>query len=79
MLLLWYFSLFVSIVTLIAGIAKKSWVFLLISSITFSPISYYFSGANNAWKYIGLVPIMLFVLAIVTWFSSKNKRTQSPH
>ncbi|MFC5591750.1 hypothetical protein ACFPRA_22955 [Sporosarcina soli] len=73
MLLLWYFSLFVSIVTLIAGIAKKSWVFLLISSITFTPIAYYFSGANNAWKYVGLTPILLLVLAILTWFLNKKK------
>ncbi|MEI4770107.1 hypothetical protein WAX74_10710 [Psychrobacillus sp. FJAT-51614] len=73
MLLLWQLSLFVSILALIVGILKKSWVFLLISTITFIPIAYYFSGTNNAWKYVGLTPIILFVLTILIWFISKKK------
>ncbi|MBK3493541.1 hypothetical protein JFL43_01380 [Viridibacillus sp. YIM B01967] len=73
MLFLWQLSLFVSIVALIVGSVKKSWVFLLISTITFIPIAYYFSGANNAWKYVGLTPIILLVLTILTWFISKKK------
>jgi len=73
MLLLWQISLFVSIATLLVGVVKKSWVFLLISTITFIPLAYYFSGANNAWKYVGLTPVLLFVLTILIWFISKEK------
>ena len=72
MLLLWQLSLFISIGTLIVGVGKKSWVFLLISTITFIPIAYYFSGANNAWKYVGWTPVILLVLTILFWFISKK-------
>ena len=67
MLILWNLSLFVSIVALMVGVAKKSWIYLLISTITFLPIAYYFSGANNAWRYVGLTPIVLLVLTIIIW------------
>lgn len=73
MVLLWQLSLFVSIVTLLMGVAKTSWVYLLISTITFIPIAYYFSGANNAWKYVGLTPVILLVLTILIWFINKKK------
>lgn len=77
MLILWYLSLFVSVVAFMVGIAKKSWVILLISTITFIPLAYYFSGANNAWKYVGLTPIILLVLTILTWVM--NKKSQIKH
>ena len=73
MFLLWQLSLFVSTATLLVGIVKKSWIFLLISTITFLPIAYYFSGANNAWKYVGLTPVILLFLTILIWFISKKK------
>lgn len=72
MLLLWQLSLFVSILTLLVGFVKRSWVFLLISTFTFIPIAYYFLGANNAWKYVGLTPVILLVLTILFWFISKK-------
>jgi len=72
MLILWYLSLFVSIVAFMVGIAKKSWVILLISTITFIPIAYYFSGANNSWQYVGLTPIMLLVLTLLIWITNKK-------
>jgi len=73
MLLLWQLSLFVSTATLLVGVVKTSWIFLLISTITFIPIAYYFSGANNVWKYVGLTPIILLFLTIFIWFISKKK------
>ena len=76
MLLLWQLSLLVSIVTLLMGIAKRSWFFLLISTVTFIPIAYYFSGANNAWKYVGVIPFIFLILTILTWFIN-NKKTKS--
>lgn len=73
LLLLWGLSLFVSITALMVGIAKKSWIYLLISTITSLPIAYYFSGANSAWKYVGLTPIVLLVLTIIIWFLNRKK------
>lgn len=73
MLLLWQLSLVVSTATLLVGVVKTSWLFLLISTITFILIAYYFSGANNAWKYVGLTPVILLFLTILIWFISKKK------
>lgn len=71
-LLLWSASFFVSILTLILAIVKRSWLYMLLSTITFLPVAYYFSGAINAWKYIGLAPIVLLILTIVFWFLSRK-------
>ncbi|MBD8027456.1 hypothetical protein H9636_12405 [Ureibacillus sp. Re31] len=72
MVLLWQLSLFISMVTLILGIEKKSWILLLISTITFLPIAYYFSGANDVWKFVGITPIILLILTILMWFIKKK-------
>ncbi|MEK9197228.1 hypothetical protein SFC08_00970 [Lysinibacillus halotolerans] len=72
MVLLWQLSLFISMVTLILGIEKKSWILLLISTITFLPIAYYFSGSNNVWKFVGITPIILLILTILMWFIKKK-------
>jgi len=73
MLLLWNLSFVVSIFTFIIGITKKSWVYLLTSTITFIPIALYFIGAKNAWAYVGLIPILLLILTIVFWFMQKKR------
>ncbi|MGE7690862.1 hypothetical protein ACQKMI_16815 [Lysinibacillus sp. NPDC097214] len=74
LLFLWQLSFFIFGVTLIVGIFKKSWVFMLISTITVLPIALYFLlGANNAFKYIGLTPIILFILTILFWFLKRKK------
>lgn len=65
---LWQLSFFIFGVTLIVGIFKKSWVFMLISTITFLPIAFYFLGAKNSFKYIGLTPIVLFILTVLFRF-----------
>ncbi|MFL0507072.1 hypothetical protein ACH0B5_15130 [Ureibacillus sp. 179-F W5.1 NHS] len=72
MVLLWQLSLFISMVTLILGIEKKSWILLLISTITFLPIAYYFSGSNNVWKFVGITPIILLILTTLMWFIKKK-------
>lgn len=73
MYFLWQLSLFVSAVSLVVGCVKKSWAFLLISTVTFMPIAWYFSGAKNALKYISLIPILLLVLTILIWYKKKEK------
>lgn len=45
---------------------------LLISTLTALPITYYFWGANNEWKLVGLTPILLLLLTIII----KKKRIQ---
>jgi len=75
MILLWSASFFVSILTLILAIVKRSWVYMLLSTITFLPVAYYFSGAVNAWKYIGLTPIILLILTIVILFLNRKNNT----
>lgn len=71
-LFLWQLSFFISGVTLIVGIFKKSWVYMLISTMTFLPIAFYFLGAKNTFKYIGLTPIVLFILAILFLFLKRK-------
>ncbi|MBI6873347.1 hypothetical protein MXL46_04560 [Heyndrickxia sporothermodurans] len=72
MLLLWYASFLASIFTLIFGLFKRSGLFMLISTITFIPIAYYFLGAENAWKYVGFTPVILLILTIYFWFSGRK-------
>ncbi len=72
MLLLWYASFLTSIITLVFGIARRSWLFMLVSTITLIPIAYYFLGANNALKYIGLTPIIILLLTAFFWFSERK-------
>ena len=74
MLILWQLSLVVSIFALIIGVSKMSWIYLLISTVTFLPIAYYFSGANNAWKYVALTPIILLILTITIYLLNKRIR-----
>ncbi|MGE8035018.1 hypothetical protein [Lysinibacillus sp. NPDC093692] len=70
---LWQLSFFISGVTLIVGIKKKSWVYMLISTITFLPLAFYFLlGAKNSFKYIGLTPFVLFILAILFSFLKRR-------
>lgn len=77
MLVIWNLSLFVSIISLLVGLLKRSWLVLLLSTITSVPVAYYFSGANNAWKYIGYVPLLLLLLTVMFWFIGKNTTNTS--
>ena len=72
MLSLWYLALAVSIAALLAGIIKMSWPYIFLSAMSSIPIAYYFSGAKNAWKYVGLTPVFLLILAILIWYIRKN-------
>lgn len=72
MLLLWYASFLTSMITLAFGISRRSWLFMLISTITFIPIAYYFFGANNAFKYVGLIPIAFLLLTVFFWFPGRK-------
>lgn len=71
-LLLWRISFFISIIALVIGVFKRSWVFMLISAITFIPIAYYFSGAVNYLRYIGFAPVIMLFLTIIFWFLKKR-------
>lgn len=77
MLLLWYASFFVSVATLVLGVIKRSWIFLLVSAITSAPIAFYFFGAVNAWKYVGFTPIVLLMLTLYLWFLGRKTEDNS--
>ncbi|MCM3388288.1 hypothetical protein M3649_09095 [Ureibacillus chungkukjangi] len=68
-----YVSLFISAVSFILGIAKLSWGYLLVSAITCFPLTYYYLGANNAWKYTGLIPWIVLLLLSVGFAIIKKK------
>ena len=74
MLFFWYASLLTSIITVAFGIFKRSSFLMLISNITSIPIAYYFFGANNAVKYVGLTPVFLLVLTLLIWFSERKTK-----
>ncbi|PAQ13477.1 hypothetical protein CD798_15420 [Bacillaceae bacterium SAOS 7] len=57
--------IFTSIICVVWGIWKKSASRLVIGAILFVPIAYYFSGAENHFKYIMLTPIVFLIMAFV--------------
>lgn len=69
---LWRVSLCISILTCVIGCKKKSWVFMLISFFTSLPITYYFFGAENAWKVVSVAPIILFLWSMVYFKTGKQ-------
>lgn len=75
MLILWYASFLVSIITLVFGISRRSWFYMLLSAITFLPISYYFLGINIALKYVGLTPIIVLALAVFFGYSERKSKS----
>lgn len=75
MILLWSLSCVISIFAFVFAIIKYSWVYMFVSAITSISIAYYFFGAENAWKYLSLIPVFLLVLTIVFWFSGKEKNS----
>lgn len=64
---LWQVSFVISVVTLLYGLYKKSWISMLVSFITSLPVAYYFLGANNAWKLVAIIPVILLVLTVVLY------------
>lgn len=75
MLVIWNLSLFVSLVSLVAGLLKRSWLLLLLSTIASIPIAIYFFGANNTWKFVGIAPVILLGITIGIWYLDKKKST----
>ncbi|MGE7110494.1 hypothetical protein [Lysinibacillus sp. NPDC047702] len=74
MLLLWSVSFVIVIFAFILAVVKLSWIYMFISTIVSILVaSYYFLGANNAWKYIGLIPIFLLMLTVAFWYLEKRK------
>ncbi|WP_174734309.1 hypothetical protein [Mesobacillus harenae] len=70
--LLWQASFVLSIVALFYGFVSKSWIALVVSSVAFLPIAYYFAGAENALQLVALTPVLLLAAAFVFWKKSKR-------
>jgi hypothetical protein len=62
--LLFWLLIGVSIFFLIWGLIKKRAIHFVLSALLFSPIAYYFSGAENAFKLIMFYPIVPLLLAV---------------
>lgn len=72
MLVLWTMSCLASIIVLYLAIIKRSSLYMLIGTLTSLPFALYFLGAENAWKYVGFTPILLFLVATYFWFFEKK-------
>lgn len=74
MLLLWSASFVITIFAFVLAVVKFSWRYMMISTITSIPATSYFIGANNDWKYLGLIPMILLILTVVFWFLEKQQK-----
>ncbi|WP_042479260.1 hypothetical protein [Bacillus ndiopicus] len=73
MLTLFYLSLTVSIGALLVGLARLSGLFIGVSAIAFVPTALYFLvGANNAYQFIALTPVVLLVVAFLLEYLKKR-------
>lgn len=67
-----YISVAISFFTFVLGLAKRSWISMLISSVTSLPLVFYFLGYPIAeMKLIWLVPFLLVILAF--WMKTKSR------
>ncbi|MDA5107032.1 MULTISPECIES: hypothetical protein [Brevibacillus] len=70
---LWWMSGILSLGVLFFAIIAQSVLWTLISGALFLPIAYYFGGAENAFRFIGLIPLIHIVLACVFfWMKKRN-------
>ena len=74
MLLLWSASFVIAIFAFVLAVVKFSWKYMIVSTITTIPVVRYFIGANNAWKYLSLIPMILLILTVVFWFLEKRQK-----
>jgi phosphoglycerol transferase MdoB-like AlkP superfamily enzyme len=65
--LLWQASFAVSVITLLYGLFKRSWVSMIVSFITSLPVAYYFNGSENGWRLVALIPVVLLIMTIYFW------------
>lgn len=54
------------------GMAKRSSIALLMSTLTSLPIAFYFLGAENAWRLVGFMPFALLILTVFIWLLNKK-------
>jgi hypothetical protein len=73
LIFLWQASLCLSVLLFVAGIWKKSAIFMLLSFFAFLPVSYFFIGAENSFKVLAIVPLFLLVLTFSFWGTNENK------
>jgi hypothetical protein len=74
---LWWLSFGVSIYTFVYGVAGRSWIYMLISMLTFLPISYFLFSFDNSLKYIAYLPLVPLLFGILFWFKWNKRRKDS--
>lgn len=73
LLLLWYLSIFISALTFVYALSQRSGTALIVSAITFLPISIYFAGFNHPIQYIALMPIFMILFGIYVIAHTKRQ------
>jgi hypothetical protein len=74
---LWQVSLVMSLSAFLYSLLNRSWVSMLISFITFLPVAYYFSGAENEWRLVAFIPIVLIMTTIIFWRMGRDHRLKT--
>jgi nicotinamide riboside transporter PnuC len=74
---LWWLSGIISFGVLCFAIFAKSWGLSLISAALFLPIACYFAGAENAFRLIGLFPLVPVILACLFFWRKNQQRNQT--
>ncbi|QTD39752.1 hypothetical protein [Sporosarcina sp. Te-1] len=64
---LWQTALIISILLFFFGLLTKQKPALLLSALLFLPISYYFLGVNNAFKWIALLPLLPLLIVFLIY------------
>lgn len=44
----------------------------VIRFLTFLPIAYYFNGAENGWRLVALIPILVLIITTTFWWNQRN-------
>ncbi|MBB4825215.1 drug/metabolite transporter (DMT)-like permease [Sporosarcina luteola] len=65
-------ALIISILLFFFGLLTRQKPALLLSAISFLPISYYFWGAGNAFKLIALLPIVSLLVAFLMYQKERS-------
>lgn len=69
-----YILVTVSLCTAAFGLAKRSWILMLVSSVTSLPAVFYFLGYNREWmKLVWFIPFVLLLVSFIFWRRSTKK------
>ncbi|WP_026674017.1 hypothetical protein [Alkalihalobacterium bogoriense] len=69
-----YIVVAVSLCTAAFGLARKSSLLMLVSSVTSLPLVSYFLGYNHEWmKFVWFIPFGLLLVGVLFWKQARKK------